>query len=269
MIDPTAVVDADARLGEGVEVGAWSLIGPGVQIGAGTRIGAHAIVRGPTVIGCDNRIYPFCSIGDDPQDKKFDGGRPSRLEIGDRNTIREYCSINRGTPGGGGVTRVGDDNWIMAYCHIAHDCQVGDHTVFANNATLAGHVTIENHVILGGFTGVHQFCRIGAYSFTAIAAIVVKDVPPYLLVSGNTARAFGLNRVGLQRHGFDGDTLRLLKRAYRTLFRDGLMLAEALAALEPLARDSEHVRRLLEFVRASQRGIVRGRGAKADGDGPP
>lgn len=267
MIDPRAVVDAGAVLAADVEVGPWSFIGAGVEIGAGCVIGAHTVIRGPTRIGRDNRIFPFCTIGEDPQDKKYAGGQPSRLEIGDRNTIREYCSINRGTPGGGGVTRLGDDNWIMAYCHIAHDCRVGNHTVFANNATLAGHVTVEDHAVLGGFTGVHQFCRIGAYSFTAIAAIVVKDVPPFLLVAGNTARACGLNRVGLKRNGFDLQSLQLLRRAYRIVFREGRARSAAIEALAPLAAENPWVAQFAEFIRTSTRGIVRGRARAAEGDG--
>ncbi|MGE0385886.1 MAG: acyl-ACP--UDP-N-acetylglucosamine O-acyltransferase [Gammaproteobacteria bacterium] len=256
MIDPLARVHPHARLAADVAVGPWTVIGPQVEIGAGTRIDAHVVIDGPTRIGRDNRIHSFCSIGADPQDKKFRADSRSRLEIGDRNTLREYCSINRGTPGGGGVTQLGDDNWIMAYVHIAHDCQVGSRTVFANNATLAGHVVIEDFVSLGGFTGVHQFCRIGAYSFTAIAAIVVKDVPPFLLVAGNSARACGLNRVGLKRNGFDADALRDLKRAYRLLYRDGLQRAQAMVELDRMAAASPHVRRWVDFIRASARGIV-------------
>ncbi len=271
MIHPTASVDPQARLAADVAVGPWSVIGADVEIGPGTRIAPHVVIEGPTRIGRDNRIHAFCSIGDAAQDKKAQGDRTCRLEIGDRNTIREYVSINRGTPGGGRVTRLGDDNWIMAYVHFAHDCAIGNHTTFANNATLAGHVTIEDHVILGGFTGVHQFCRIGAYSFTAISAIVVKDVPPFLLVSGNTARAYGLNRVGLRRQGFDAARLLALKRAYRLLYREGLRRADALAALDGLAAEFPDVRRFLDFIRASGRGIVRGRGrdpVRADSGDP-
>lgn len=244
-------------LGAEVEIGPWTWIGAGVEIGERTRIGSHVVIKGPTSIGCDNRIYPYCSLGDDPQDKKFTGSGESSLEIGDGNTIREYCSINRGTPLGGGVTRLGDDNWIMAYCHIAHDCKVGSHTVFANNATLAGHVEIHDHVILGGFTGVHQFCRLGESSFSAIAAIIVRDVPPFVIVNGNTARPRSINREGLKRRGFSAEAIAALKRCYKTLYRQGRTLDEALALLEVERASCVEVARLLDFIRASARGIVR------------
>ena len=257
MIDSSAKVDADAQLAADVEVGPWTYIGPGVEIGAGTRIGSHCIVKGPTRIGRDNRVFAFCSIGEDPQDKKFSGVGASRLEIGDRNTIREYCSINRGTPQGGGLTCLGDDNWLMAYCHIAHDCKVGNHTVFANNATLAGHVEIHDYVILGGFTGVHQFCRMGESSFSAIAAAVVRDVPPYIIVNGNSAEPRSINREGLKRRGFSPESIAALKRAYRTLYRQGNSLEDALKLLE-VERDAfPEVALLLDFVRSSVSGIVR------------
>lgn len=257
MIDSSAKVDAGAQLAADVEVGPWTYIGPGVEIGAGTRIGSHCIVKGPTRIGRDNRVFAFCSIGEDPQDKKFSGVGASRLEIGDRNTIREYCSINRGTPQGGGLTCLGDDNWLMAYCHIAHDCKVGNHTVFANNATLAGHVEIHDYVILGGFTGVHQFCRMGESSFSAIAAAVVRDVPPYIIVNGNSAEPRSINREGLKRRGFSPESIAALKRAYRTLYRQGNSLEDALKLLE-VERDAfPEVALLLDFVRSSVRGIVR------------
>ncbi|MGE0860305.1 MAG: acyl-ACP--UDP-N-acetylglucosamine O-acyltransferase [Gammaproteobacteria bacterium] len=257
MIDPSARVDAGAVLASDVEIGPWCWIGAGVQIGAGTRVEAHTVIKGPTSIGRDNHIFSHCSLGEDPQDKKFSGSGKSRLEIGDRNTIREYCSINRGTPLGGGVTRLGNDNWVMAYCHIAHDCQVGNFTVFANNATLAGHVEIEDYVILGGFTGVHQFCRIGQSSFSAIATIIVRDVPPYVIVNGNTAKPRCINREGLKRRGFAPEAIATLKRAYRTLYRQGHTLEEALELLEAERDDSVEVARLLDFIRASKRGIVR------------
>ncbi|MGE3845447.1 MAG: acyl-ACP--UDP-N-acetylglucosamine O-acyltransferase [Gammaproteobacteria bacterium] len=257
MIDPSARVDAGAVLASDVEIGPWCWIGDGVQIGAGTRVEAHTVIKGPTSIGRDNHIFSHCSLGEDPQDKKFSGSGESRLEIGDRNTIREYCSINRGTPLGGGVTRLGNDNWVMAYCHIAHDCQVGNFTVFANNATLAGHVEIEDYVILGGFTGVHQFCRIGQSSFSAIATIIVRDVPPYVIVNGNTAKPRCINREGLKRRGFAPEAIATLKRAYRTLYRQGHTLEEALELLEAERDDSVEVARLLDFIRASKRGIVR------------
>ena len=259
MIDPRAIVHPHARIGEGVTIGPWSIIGPHVEIGESTWIGPHVVIQGPTRIGRDNRIFQFSSIGDDPQDKKYGGEREETfLEIGDRNTIREYCTLNRGTVQGGAVTRIGNDNWIMAYVHIAHDCLVGDYTVFANNASLAGHVRVEDHAILGGFTLVHQFCRIGAYSLAAIATVIVKDVPPFVMVSQQPARAYGLNREGLKRHGFSQETINLLRRAYRILYRQNLTVAEAIEQMKELAPDSTEVARLIDFVsNKSTRGIVR------------
>ena len=257
MIHPTAIIHPDASVHAGVRIGAYSVIGADVRIGRATEIGPHVVINGPTVIGEQNRFFQFCSIGADPQDKKYQGEDQSLLEIGSGNTVREYVSINRGTAAGGGKTVIGDNNWIMAYAHIAHDCQVGNNTVFANHVTLAGHVSIDDFAILGGFTGVHQFCHVGSYSFSAIASVIVKDVPPYVLVAGNTARPTGLNREGLKRNGFDPATITLLRRAYRILYRDGLGLKEALAALEAPARESERVRLLKTFIAASERGIVR------------
>lgn len=261
MIHPTAIIHPKAHVPAEVEVGAYSVIGANVRIGQGSRIGPHVVIHGPAVIGERNRFFQFCSIGADPQDKKYRGEAESWLEIGSDNTVREYVSINRGTAGGGGRTVIGDHNWIMASAHIAHDCQVGNHTVFANHATLAGHVSIDDHVTLGGFTGVHQFCRVGRYSFTAISSVIVKDVPPYIRVAskgkGNRAQPAGLNLEGLKRAGFDPATLKLLRRAYRIVYRDGLRLKEALAALEGLAPESEAVNLLRTFIAASERGIVR------------
>ncbi len=257
MIHSTCIVHPDARIDAGASIGPYCIIGPGVEIAAGTTLSSHVVVNGPTHIGPDNRISQFCSIGDDPQDKKFHGEGESRLEIGSGNVVREYCSINRGTGAGGGTTRIGNDNWIMAYVHVAHDCQVGNGTVMANNATLAGHVTVDDFAVLGGFTGVHQFCRIGAYSFAAISSVIVKDVPPYVLVSGNTARPNGLNREGLRRHGFSGDDIEMLRRAYRILYREGLLLQEAVQRLQELAGHSPHVARLVQFIEGSSRGIAR------------
>lgn len=257
MIHPTCIVDPEARIDDGASLGPYCIVGAGVEIGPGTELLGHVVVRGPTRIGANNRIFQFCSLGDDPQDKKFRGEPESRLEIGSGNVIREYCSINRGTGAGGGVTRIGNRNWIMAYVHVAHDCEIGDDTVLANNATLAGHVTVGDNVVLGGFTGVHQFCRIGAYSFSAIASVIVKDVPPYMLVAGNTARPKGLNREGLRRHAFPAQEVEMLRRAYRILYREGLMLQEAVRRLQTLAGESLHVARLVEFIAGSGRGIVR------------
>ncbi len=257
MIDASARIDPRARLGPDVDVGPGCIIGAGVEIGAGTRLGPCVVVQGPTRIGRGNRIHPFCVIGGDPQDKKYRDERDTRLEIGDGNTIREHCTINRGTVQGGGVTRIGDHNWIMANVHIAHDCQVGSHAVFANNTALAGHVTIEDYVILGGFTGVHQFCRVGAYSFAAIDSVIVKDVPPYLMVAGNTAQTRGLNREGLKRHGFSAETIQTLRQAYKILYRQHLPLSEAVAQLKTLNGGCAEVARLVDFVSQSTRGIVR------------
>ena len=257
MIHPTAIIHPAAHVHAEAEVGAYSLIGAHVQIGRATEIGPHVVIHGPAVIGERNRFFQFCSIGADPQDKKYRGEDDSRLEIGAGNTVREYVSINRGTAAGGGKTVLGDNNWIMAHAHIAHDCRVGNNTVFANHATLAGHVSIDDFVTLGGFTGVHQFCRMGRYSFAAISSVIVKDVPPYLLVAGNTAQPFGLNREGLKRAGFDQATIDLLRQAYRIVYRYGLGLKEALAALETPGRESESVNLFKTFIAASERGIVR------------
>ncbi len=257
MIHPTCIVHPDARIDDGADLGPFCVIGDRVEIAAGTTLKSHVVVHGPTRIGPNNRIFQFCSIGDDPQDKKYHGAGDSRLEIGSGNLIREYCSINRGTADGGSVTRIGNDNWIMAYVHVAHDCSVGNATVLANNATLAGHVTVEDFATLGGFSGVHQFCRVGAYSFSAISSVIVKDIPPYVLVSGNTARPNGLNREGLRRHGFAAEEVEALRRAYRILYREGLLLQEAVQRLRELSGQSEHVARLVEFISSSERGIAR------------
>ena len=257
MIDPTAKVHPAAEIGAGVRIGAYSFIGGQVHIADDCEIGPHVVVKGPTRIGEATRISQFSSIGDDPQDKKYQGEATSFLEIGANNVIREFCTINRGTAQGGGVTRVGNNNWIMAYVHIAHDCQVGNNTIFANNATLAGHVRIDDFAILGGFTGVHQFCRVGGYSISAIASIIVKDVPPYLMVSGNTAKPNGLNRLGLRRNGFPDSSVDALRKAYRIVYREGLLLKDALKKLEELADSDREVANFTCFIKESERGIVR------------
>jgi UDP-N-acetylglucosamine acyltransferase len=256
LIDPTAVVHPGAHIEKDVVIGPYSIIQENVEIGAGSWIGPHVVIKGPTRIGQSNKTYQFCSIGDDPQDKKYQGEN-SVLEIGSGNVIREYCSVNRGTAEGGGKTVIGDANWIMAYVHIAHDCLVGSHTIFANNSSLAGHVVIDDHAILGGFTGVHQFCRLGSFSFSAIASIIVKDVPPYVLVSGNTAKPCGLNREGLRRSGFNTDTINQLRKAYKIVYRNGLVLSDALEELEILCKDSNEINKFAEFIKNSERGIVR------------
>jgi UDP-N-acetylglucosamine acyltransferase len=256
VIDPRAVVDPGARLAEDVAVGAFAVVGPDVEIGPGTWIGPHTVVQGPTRIGRDNRIYQFASVGEAPQDKKY-AGEPTWLEIGDGNVIREFCTINRGTAQDLGVTRIGDRNWIMAYVHIAHDCEVGDDTVFANGATLAGHVTVESHAILGGFTLVHQFCRIGAHAFCGMGSAVGQDVPTYMMVNGSPARPRGINVEGLRRRGFDADSIARLRHAYRTLYRSSLRFEDALGRLEEQATVHADVAELTRFLRASRRSIVR------------
>ncbi len=256
MIDGRAIVDPSAQVAEDVHIGPYSIIGPGVEIGPGCHIGPHVVIKGPTRLGRGNKIYQFASIGDDPQDKKY-AGEPTRLEIGDGNVIREFCTINRGTVQDQGLTRIGNDNWIMAYVHIAHDCVVGDHTILANNASLAGHVRVGDYAILGGFTLVHQFCRIGAHSFSGMNSVIAKDVLPYLMVAGHMAEARGLNSEGLKRRGFSSEALRALKQAYRIIFRSGHTLEEAKARLAPLAAEHGEVAAMLDFLAQAGRGIVR------------
>ncbi|TCO83721.1 acyl-[acyl-carrier-protein]--UDP-N-acetylglucosamine O-acyltransferase [Plasticicumulans lactativorans] len=256
MIDARAIVDPAARLAPSVRVGAYSIIGPDVEIDEGTVIGPHVVIKGPTRIGRDNRIFQFASVGDDPQDKKY-AGEPTRLEIGDRNTIREYVTINRGTVQDQSVTRLGDDNWIMAYVHVAHDCVIGSRTVFANNASLAGHVHIGDDVILGGFTLVHQFCRIGEHAFCGFSTGVQRDVPPYVTVAGYRAEPHGINAEGLRRRGFSAEEIVAIKRAYRAVYRAGLKLEDAIAELRTIAQDWPRVSVFADFVESSTRGIVR------------
>lgn len=255
-IHPTAIVDPSARLAANVTVGAYSVVGAEVEIGAGCAVAPHALIQGPARIGRNNRIGAFASVGGDPQDKKYTGER-SELIIGDGNTIHEFVTINRGTAEGGGVTRIGDDNWIMAYVHIAHDCQVGSHTIFANNATLAGHVEVGDWVVLGGFAGVHQFCKIGAHAFAAMYAAINRDVPPFIYVAGQFAVPRGVNAEGLKRRGFEATRIAAIKRAYRTLYMTHKTLEEARAALAEQAAVSEDVRALVEFIGRSERSLVR------------
>lgn len=256
MIDPRAVVDPGARLAADVAVGPFTIIGPEVEIAAGTWIGPHVVIRGPTRIGRDNRIYQFASIGDDPQDKKYRGER-TWLEIGDRNTIREYCTVNRGTVQGEGVTRIGDDNWIMATVHIAHDCRVGSGAIFANGVSLAGHVQVGNDVVLGGFVLVYQFCRIGAHSLCGFACGVDKDVPPFFTVAGYRAEPHGINAVGLRRRGFPPQEIRAIRQAYRAVYRSNLRLEEAVGRVRKLAEAFPRLQMLVDFLVTSTRGIVR------------
>ena len=253
---PTALVDPHARLAEDVSIGAYSVIGAEVEIDAGSSVGSHTTIEGPTRIGRDNHIGSHAAIGGDPQDKKYHGER-SELVIGDGNTIREFVTLNRGTGDGGGITRIGDDNWIMAYVHVAHDCIVGNHTVLANNTTLAGHVEVGDHVVLGGFAGVHQFCKIGAHAFAAMYAAINRDVPPFVYAAGQFAVPRGVNAEGLKRRGFSAERIAAIKRAYRTLYMSGKTLREARAELEEQARASEDVRALVEFMDRSERALVR------------
>lgn len=256
LIHPTAIVDSNARLGNNVAVGAYSIIGEHVEIGDDCWIGPHVVINGHTRIGQGNRVFQFSSIGEMPQDKKY-AGEPTRLEIGDRNTIREFCTLNCGTAQDAGVTRVGSDNWIMAYVHLAHDCQVGNNTIFANNAQLAGHVQVGDFAILGGLTVVHQFVRIGAHSLTAMGTILLQDLPPYVTAAGNTAKPYGINSEGLKRRGFSGDAIAALKRAYKLLYRSGVPLDEARSRMSVDAATHPELPLLVEFLAETSRGIIR------------
>jgi UDP-N-acetylglucosamine acyltransferase len=255
-IHPTAIIDPGASVDADVEIGAYAVIGKDVEIGAGTRIGAHAVILGPTSIGRDNRIFQFVSLGDAPQDKKYAGER-TRLSIGDRNTIREFCTFNRGTVQDAGVTNIGHDNWIMAYAHIAHDCQVGSNTIFANNATLGGHVHVGDHAILGGLTGVHQFVHVGAHSITAAGTVLLQDLPPYVMAGGNTAKPYGINAEGLKRRGFSTEKIAEIKRAYKILYKAGLTFAEATAQIASAAAACPELQVLVDFFASARRGIIR------------
>ena len=255
-IHPTAQVAPGAELGDGVEVGAYAVIGPGVQIGANTRIGPHAVIEGPASIGADNQIFQFASVGSAPQDKKYKG-EPTRLEIGDRNVIRECVTLNRGTTKDQGVTRIGSDNLFMAYAHVAHDSQVGNQCVLANNATLGGHVQLGDWVIMGGLSAIHQFCKVGAHAFIANNAAVTRDVPPYVMTVGQPAAAHSVNSEGLKRRGFTPEQIRNIRNAFRLLYRSGLKLADATAQLERLALEQPELKLIAEFLPQSTRSIVR------------
>jgi UDP-N-acetylglucosamine acyltransferase len=255
-IHPTAIVDPRAKLADDVTVGPYTVIDGDVEIGAGTAVGAHNVITGHTTIGRGNRIFHFTSIGEANQDKKY-RGEPTRLVIGDGNTIREYVTLNRGTAQDKGVTTIGSDNWFMAYTHVAHDCIVGDHTVFANHATLAGHVEIGDWTVLGGFSGAHQFVKVGAHVMLGINATVTQDVPPYLTIAGTPPSPHGINSEGLKRRGFTPEAVAGLKRAYRVLYRSNLALAEAMAELEQLAKETPEVGAMAAFIASSTRGIIR------------
>jgi UDP-N-acetylglucosamine acyltransferase len=255
-IHATAIVHPAARLGRGVAIGPYSIVGEHVEIGDHTVIGPHVVIGGHTRIGCDNHIFQFCSIGEQPQDKKY-AGEPTRLEIGDRNTIREFCTFNCGTAQDAGVTRLGNDNWIMAYVHLAHDCQVGNQTIFANNAQLAGHVQVGDWAILGGFTGVHQFVRIGAHSFTAVGSVLLQDLPPFVMAAGNPAAPRSINAEGLKRRGFSAEAVAAVKRAFKTLYKSSLRLEEARAAIDTERAAAPELAPLTDFLAVPGRGIIR------------
>ena len=257
MIHPTALIDPAAVIGANVSIGAYSVIGAGVEIGESTVVGPHVVIEGPTCIGRENRIAQFASLGGDPQDKKFAGER-TELIIGDRNLIREFVTINRGTGDGGGATRIGNDNWLLAYVHIAHDCQLGNHVVFSNYAALAGHVEVGDWTVFAGYSGAHQFCKIGAHAFIGMGCLVGHDVPPFLTMANEQqGRPRGINSEGLKRRGFDAARISAIKRAYRTLYMAGLSLPEAREKLAEQARESEDVRAMLEFLDHSERALAR------------
>jgi UDP-N-acetylglucosamine acyltransferase len=257
VIHPSAVIESGAKLGANVRIGAFTYIGDDVEIGDGTIVGPHCSITGPTRIGRDNHFVGHAAVGGDPQDKKFKGER-TELIIGDRNSVREFVTLNRGTGDGGGVTRIGNDNLLLAYTHVAHDCDVGNHCVFSNNSTLAGHVIVEDWVIMSGFAGVHQFCRIGAHAFLGMGVLVSGDVPPFTMVATEAGgRPRGVNSEGLKRRGFDAERISAIKRAYRTLYMAGLPLAEAKQQLAEQARSSDDVRALVDFIEAGQRPLLR------------
>lgn len=256
MIHPTAIVHSAAKIDEGVEIGPYAVIGEHVSIAAGTTVGPHAVIEGWTEIGRDNRIFQFASVGADPQDLKFHGEK-SFLRLGDRNTVREFTTLHRGTEDGGGETVIGDDNLFMAYSHVAHDCRVGSHVILANAATLAGHVVVDDHAILGGLSGVHQFTRIGCHAMISGGSVVVQDIAPYIIAQGDRAKPAGLNLVGLKRRGFSDSSLRDLKKAYKLVFRSGLRMEEALEKIAVELEDTPELKTFIEFISNSQRGIAR------------
>ncbi len=255
-IHATAIIDARAEIDSSVEIGPYSVIGPHVKVDAGTRIAGHVTINGPTTIGKNNQIFQYSSLGEAPQDKKYKG-EPTLLEIGDNNTIREFCTFNRGTSQDKGVTKMGNNNWVMAYVHIAHDCQIGHHTIFANNSSLAGHVDIDDYAILGGFTLIHQFCKVGAHVITAVGSVVFKDIPPYVTAAGYDAKPHGINAEGLKRRGFSAESILQIKRAYKALYRNGLSLEEAKIELTEMCLTAPEIGLLTDFFNKSTRGIVR------------
>jgi len=256
VIHPSAIIDPSAVIADDVTIGPFTIIGAGVEIGAGCEIASHVVINGPTRIGHNNRIFQFASIGEEPQDKKYQG-EDTLLEIGDNNLIRESVTINRGTVQGGGITRVGNNNWIMAYVHIAHDCLVGNDNIFANNASLAGHVLIDDYVILGGFTLVSQFNYLGSYSFSAMGSVISRHIPPYVLVSGHMAKPVGVNVEGLRRHQFSDKQIRNIRQAYKLLYRSGLKLEEAEQSLAKIEQEGEEIVMLTDFLAKQEGGIIR------------
>ena len=256
MIHSTAIIDPSAELADDVIVGPFSVVGAGVRIDSGSILASHVLVKGPTSIGKNNRIFQFSSVGEDTQDMKY-RGEPTRLEIGDRNIIREYCTIHRGTVQDKWLTKIGNDNLLMAYTHVAHDCVVGNHVIMANAASIAGHVLVEDFAILGGFTLVHQFCKIGRYSFSAMGSIISRDIPPYVLVGGQPTKPHGINAVGLERQGFSQDAIRQIKKAYKIVYKSGLKLEEAISTLEEMTGDTPEVESLVNFLKQTQRSILR------------
>jgi UDP-N-acetylglucosamine acyltransferase len=256
LIDSTAIVDSHAELADGVSIGPYSMIGADVKIGAGTVIGSHVVIKGPTSIGKDNRIYQFSSIGEDPQDKKY-AAEITRLEIGDRNTIREFTSMHRGTQQDNCVTKIGDDNLFMAYTHVAHDCIIGNNVIMANGASLAGHVHLNNNAILGGFTLVHQFTQVGQYSFAAMGSAITQDIPPFIMVGGKPTRPHGINSVGMERNGISAEDIRLIRNAYKIIYKMNLRLEDAIEKMEELASDSKQLADMISFLRNVSRGILR------------
>lgn len=256
-VDARAVVSRRARLAAGVRVGAYAIVGDDVELGEDCLVYEHAVVRGPARFGRGNVLHPFCSLGGDPQDLKY-AGEPTTLEVGDRNVFREYVTVSRGTVKGGGLTRIGDDNLFMAYAHIAHDCVVGSRTIFANSATLAGHATVEDFAAVGAFSPVHQFCRVGRYAYIGACTVVTQDVPPFsLVVSERRNRCFGINAVGLERHGFGTERMEMLKRAYRLLLRSKLNTAQAVEKMRATLNGSQDVAELIAFIEASERGLIK------------
>ena len=256
MIHPTAIIDPAARVAADVKVGAYSVIGPHVEIAAGCEIASHVVINGPTKLGQNNKIYQFSSIGEDPQDKKF-AGEATRLEIGDNNLIRENCTINRGTVQGGGITKIGDNNWIMAYVHVAHDCIIGNDNIFANNASLAGHVIIDDFVILGGFTLVSQFNYIGSHAFSAMGSVISRNIPPYVLVSGHMAKPIGVNVEGLKRRNFSDVQIKNIRQAYKLIYRSGLRIEEVEQKLQQIEQEKAEITHFSDFLNKQQGGIIR------------